>query len=86
MAKWNDNDEYWEVPSIDATEQINEILYGAYWQQDRTATDLFEKAVFDSDMQAYQDLVDYMWDEYGIDFEDAYSWEDFREWYDGQAS
>jgi hypothetical protein len=32
-------------------------------------------------MEAYEDLKDILWDEYGIDFEEIWDWEAFREWY-----
>lgn len=52
---------------------------------DQHGQDLFNAAVFDKDDIAYQQLVDYMWDQYGIDFEDAFSWETAREAYDRGA-
>lgn len=50
---------------------------------DQRAQDLFSRAVFEGDKAAYSDLVDYMQEEYGIDFEEVFEWQDFREWYDG---
>lgn len=53
---------------------------------------LFDVALFDHDIRpgerdmAYAALVEYMWDEYEIDFEDAFDWGDYREWYDGAAA
>jgi hypothetical protein len=50
--------------------------------------ELFDKALFDPDVadderaEAYDELVDYLWDEYEIDFEDVFDWEDYRSWYD----
>ncbi len=32
-------------------------------------------------MEAYEDLKEILWDEYGIDFEEIWDWEAFREWY-----
>ena len=34
--------------------------------------------------QAWHDLGDYLWDEYGIDLTAEWDWVDFREWYDAQ--
>jgi hypothetical protein len=51
---------------------------------------LFDMAMFEEDISrddredAYQAMVDYLWSEYGIDFEDAFDWEDYRAWYDTQ--
>ena len=44
------------------------------------------QAMFDKDDRAYLDLIEYMHDEYGIDFEDSFHWMDFREWYEGQQA
>ncbi len=33
---------------------------------------------------AYEALSDYLSREYGIDLDDEWDWEDFREWYDSQ--
>lgn len=50
--------------------------------------DLFDDALFNDDLtsdersSAYEELVDYLYDEYGIDFEQSFDWEDYREWYD----
>lgn len=68
-----------EIPN--QTEQVTELLYGPGYAVDTHARDLFEEAFFGHSQQAYDDLVDYIWDEYGIDFEEAFEWEDFREWY-----
>lgn len=52
---------------------------------------LFDAALFDPDIsdeareQYYQTLVEYLWDNYGIDFEDVFDWEDYRSWYDAAA-
>ncbi len=49
---------------------------------------LFDRAMFDMDIDrderddAYFKLKMYLWQKYDIDFEDAYDWEAYREWYD----
>lgn len=63
------------------TPDVNEILFGDGSMLDQHAQDLFREAFFENNDSAYIELVDYMWDQYNIDFEDAFSWEDFREWY-----
>jgi hypothetical protein len=48
---------------------------------------LFHEALFDMELDPdtrdniYNTLVEYMWDEYGIDFDDVFDWEAYREWY-----
>lgn len=67
---------------LDDSDRIADIVFlensGEF---DMHAQTLFTEAFFDQNEQAYQELVDYMWWEYGIDFEEAFDWEDFREWY-----
>ena len=33
----------------------------------------------------YDELVAYLWNTYGLDFENLWDWEDFRAWYDTVA-
>lgn len=55
---------------------------------DNHLADLFDTALFDMNASpddradAYDELIDYLWDEYGIDFEEDFDWEGYREWYD----
>jgi hypothetical protein len=49
---------------------------------------LFDQAMFDPELpagereSAYNAMVEYLWDEYGLDFEDVFDWEDYRDWYE----
>lgn len=49
---------------------------------------LYDAALFDYDVSRpdrvaiLETLRDYMWDNYGVDFDDAFDWEGFREAYD----
>jgi hypothetical protein len=63
---------------------VNELLFGGPGIEDARAQELFSEAFFNDNSQAYIDLIDYMYDTYGIDFEEAFEWEDFREWYSQQ--
>lgn len=57
-------------------------------EEDNTLQMLFHEAMFDMDLDAasrayvYDELMDYLWDEYGIDFELDFDWEAYREWYE----
>jgi hypothetical protein len=48
----------------------------------------FHESLFDLDLdkdlrsQFQADLEDYLWDQYGIDFDMEFPWDDYREWYD----
>lgn len=33
-------------------------------------------------LSAYDQLVDYLWNEYGMSFGDLWDWESFRQWYE----
>lgn len=79
MARYED--EYGEYFVDEPTPDIETVLWNE-GTADGRATELFEAAFFDNNDQAYQDLIDYLWDVYGIDFEDVFDWEDFRSWYD----
>lgn len=49
---------------------------------------LYQEALFDMelsppDRQIIIDMLDeYLMDEYGIDFDDMFDWQNYREWYD----
>lgn len=51
---------------------------------------LFDTALFDMGVDpavreaALNDLDIYLFNEYGIDFDDEFDWEGYREWYDSQ--
>ena len=78
---WEGADEFLAPPNPDF---VNEILFGRDDIVDMHAQNLFVEAFFNDNPQAYQDLVDYMYEQYNIDFEHEFEWEDFREWYDSQ--
>ena len=85
MASWIDDwaeglDDYF-VPK---TPDYEDLVFGNESQVDSHAQELMKDAYFNGNEDAYVDLVEYMWDEYGLDWEDVFDWEDFREWYDAQ--
>lgn len=55
---------------------------------DHTLQLLFDVALFDSDIRpeeregAMDVLIEYLWDEYGLDFDDIFDWDGYREWYE----
>lgn len=77
------NDDYYDDYEIEPASgyDINDVLWNDN-SADPRAMELFDSAFFNGDKGAYQDLIDYLWDNYEIDFEDVFDWEDFREWYD----
>lgn len=58
---------------------------------DRTLQMLYDVALFDKDIRPDEreaimdELVDYLWREYGLDFDDAFDWDGYRDWYEHAA-
>lgn len=79
MNEWS----YIEFGLYDQMASGNMELYN-----DNFAQNLYDAALFDHDISrddraAVMDtLRDYMWDEYGVDFDDVFDWEAYREAYD----
>jgi hypothetical protein len=76
---WGGDDEF--SGEQDDSERLRDVLFGNDLDMDMHAQTLFVEAVFDKNEQSYNELVDYLWFEHGIDFELAFDWADFREWY-----
>lgn len=54
---------------------------------DTELQDLFHDALFSGHEhlgQEFDDLKDYLWDEYGIDFSEDFDWDAYRDWYDSE--
>lgn len=89
---WFSDEGWWNNPNdflFGAPEpptDVNEILFGPQYVQDQHAQDLFKEAFFDDNNRSYIDLIDYMWTRYGIDFEDSFSWADFRDYIDANGT
>jgi hypothetical protein len=86
-----DDEGFYDVP----VEEQQEFLYATLGfaddtQQDQTAHDLFWSFAYDDTLsygerlQIYDEFAEYVYDEYGIDFELIWDWDAFREWYDAQ--
>ena len=93
MAGWDDGWGDGDYFDNSATPSYEDLLFGDTNVMDQHAQDLFIDAyigqpdsdgVRHKDDGAYIELVEYMWDQYGIDWEEVYDWEDFREWYNAQ--
>lgn len=82
MAGMNDWSQI-EFGLYDSMAGHNPGMYNDQWMQT-----LYDAALFDHDV-ASQDrsailnaLRDHMWNEYGMDFDDVFNWDGFREAYD----
>lgn len=72
----------------DETELWIDLMEGtAGGDRDPELQALFDDAMFNPDLtaderdEAYLMMVDYLWEAYAIDFEDAFDWEGYREYY-----
>jgi hypothetical protein len=56
-------------------------------ERDPELQSLFDDAMFNPDLsreerqEAYEMMIDYMWEAYALDFEDVFDWEAYREYY-----
>lgn len=96
-AGWWESEPAWYQQYFDASQNWDETqntLFDAIIGDSASAADdpylegLLHTAFFepgidrDTREETYQYLVEYLWDEYEIDFEDVFDWEEYREWYD----
>lgn len=60
-------------------------------ENDRLLQALYDEALFNFDLSnedraaIMETMRDYVWDEYGIDFDDVFDWEGYRDAYDSVA-
>lgn len=95
MPDYYDEYDYYEDDSYDfgglPPDQQREFLYETIGfdslGSDFYLHDLFWSAMYDNELTnderdaAYEALNDYIWSEYGIEFDLVWDWEDFRDWY-----
>ena len=92
--KWGDLS--WEIPEGSPFSEAQSALWNDFTlgaapelHDDNIGQMLFHEALFDQDLTpeqrdvVYDAMVEYMMDNYGIDFDDVFDWENFREWYGG---
>lgn len=75
-------------------EEQQELLYDVIGftdaSYDQTAHNLFYDAMYNDELtideriDKFDELQDYLYDEYDLYFADVWDWEDFREWYGTQ--
>jgi hypothetical protein len=91
MPYWENRDWLWD----DSERQIFDNLIGgseAEFFDDSYLKIAFHEAMFDRDLAAptraefRENLEAYLAREYGIDFNDAFDYEAYREWYDSTAA
>lgn len=87
----NDNDEVYVPEDWDDLEFdiYDDLMRGMPIEalNDTELQDLFNEALFSGLPHLgdkYDELKLYLWDEYGIDFNEDFDWDSYREWYDSQ--
>lgn len=86
-----DDDESFDFGSL-PDDQQRDFLYDTLGftetASDYEAHNLFWEVMYNDELTSadreilYQQLLDHIWDEYGIDFDELWDWAAFREWYD----
>lgn len=92
MARYDDPEDeffdYGSLPEVQQQEFLYELVGFKQDALDREARDMFWDVMYNDELRAgtrqerYQELVSYLYDEYGLIFEEIWDWEDFRRWYD----
>jgi hypothetical protein len=85
-----DRFDYGSLPEVQQQEFLFEQIgfHGA--PPDPEAHQMFYNLMYNDELSSnermtiYGEFVEYLWEEYGILFEDVWEWEAFREWYDSQ--
>jgi hypothetical protein len=81
--------DYGELAERDQQEFLYEQIGFGDDPRDQYAHDLFWDAFYndnidiDTRIQIMDELADYLYDEYGVDLEAVWDWDDFRAWYEG---
>lgn len=88
----DDDDEAFDYGSL-SIEHQQEFVYELIGFKDREldsdARAMFWDVMYNDELslggrlEAYEDLTEYLWEEYGIEFSEIWDWEDFRAWYEG---
>lgn len=87
-----DNDDllFPDIPQEEQQEFLYVTLGFTDAPLDQTAHDMFWSFAYDDTldygerMAIYDQFAEYVWEAYGIDFEEIWDWEAFREWYESQ--
>jgi hypothetical protein len=92
MARYDDYaDDFYDFGSLPEHDQ-QAFLYDMLFMGvgDQEARGLFDDLMYNNELSqeqreaVYDQLAQYIWDEYGINFEEVWDWDDFRAWYDSQ--
>jgi len=82
-----DGFDYGSLSEPDQQEFLYETIGFGEPAQDQYAHDLFYEAFYDDELSMsnridlMDQLIDYLYETYGIDLEEVWDWDDFRAWY-----
>jgi hypothetical protein len=77
-----------ELPYDEQQDHLYGIIGFADDPENQQVHDLFWDVMYNDELSRdereamYDELASILWEEYGLDFEDLWDWEDFRAWYD----
>lgn len=63
---------------------LQSLFDAAFYHYENSPTESIHGHGGDERNFIINELTDYLFDEYGIDFDDSFDWEGWRSWYDGQ--
>jgi hypothetical protein len=94
MPRYDDSDDesfdYGSLPDVQQQEFLYDLIGFTGNAVDPELREMFWDVMYNDELSIgerldiYQSLSDYIYDEYGMYFEDIWDWEDFRAWYDSQ--
>jgi hypothetical protein len=82
-----ENFDYGSLPDGQQQEFLYELIGFKENALDNEARDLFYDVMYNNELSmgerldAYNELTIYLYDEYGLVFEEIWDWDAFREWY-----
>lgn len=87
---WDDDAEfdYGSLPLEQQQEFLYDLIGFAGTTHDYEARSYFwdlmynDELTSDQRLDIYEEFSQYLWDEYGLQFEDVWDWDAFREWYE----
>jgi len=94
MPRYTDDDDesfdYGSLPDIQQQQFLYDLIGFTGNAQDSELRDMFWDVMYNDELSIgqrldlYESLSTYVFDEYGMEFEDIWDWDSFREWYENQ--
>lgn len=94
MADYDDPEDeqfdFGSLPEIQQQEFLYDLIGFTGIPGDTEVHNMFWELMYNNELSyedrqdVYENLSDYLYDEYGLMFGELWDWEDFRAWYDNQ--